>query len=132
MYIPPGYGTLFPYMLMEHAAEFIEFLKCAFGAEELGRNLAPDGRIANCMIKIGTTSFMIGQPASGTMSSMPASYYIYVENADEALQLALKCGATKLYDATDMPYGDRQAGVSDPFGNLWWISQRLRNEPYRD
>jgi uncharacterized glyoxalase superfamily protein PhnB len=30
----------------------------------------------------------------------------------------------------DMPYGDRQAGVTDPFGNLWWISTRLVQEPY--
>jgi len=29
-----------------------------------------------------------------------------------------------------MPYQDRQGGVKDPFENLWWISQRLVDEPY--
>ena len=130
MYIPPGYGTVFPYMLIDRAAEFIEFLKCAFGAEELGRTVATEGRIANCRLRIGTTSFMTSEPAGGWTEPMPGTYYIYVENADQTLQRALECGATKMFDAADMPYGDRQAGVVDPFGNIWWISQRLRPEPY--
>ena len=33
-------------------------------------------------------------------------------------------------DVSDMPYGDRQGGVKDPFGNIWWISQRLVDGPY--
>ena len=130
MYIPPGYGTVFPYMLVERTAEFVDFLKRAFDAEELGRTVAPDGRIANCRLRIGTTSFMTSEPAGTSMEPLPATYYIYVENADQTLQRALECGATKMFDTTDMPYGDRQAGVVDPFRNIWWISQRLRQEPY--
>ena len=30
----------------------------------------------------------------------------------------------------DMPYDDRQGGVRDRGGNIWWISQRLVREPY--
>jgi PhnB protein len=30
----------------------------------------------------------------------------------------------------DMPYGDRQGGVRDIAGNIWWVSQRLTAEPY--
>jgi len=30
----------------------------------------------------------------------------------------------------DMPYGDRQGGVKDPHGNIWWISQRTLHDPY--
>ena len=33
-------------------------------------------------------------------------------------------------EAADMPYGDRQGGVRDPNGNIWWISQRVVHEPY--
>jgi PhnB protein len=29
-----------------------------------------------------------------------------------------------------MPYGDRQGGVRDPAGNIWWISQRIVRAPY--
>jgi PhnB protein len=29
-----------------------------------------------------------------------------------------------------MPYNDRQGGVADPSGNIWWLSQRLVPGPY--
>jgi len=40
MYVPEGYGTVFPYMVVEHAANFVEFLKSAFEAKEVGRKPA--------------------------------------------------------------------------------------------
>jgi PhnB protein len=61
---------------------------------------------------------------------MPASYYLYVENADAAMATAIAAGATKIMDVADMPYQDRQGGVKDPCGNLWWISERLTDGPY--
>lgn len=33
-------------------------------------------------------------------------------------------------EADDRPYGDRQGGVKDLHGNIWWISQRTAHEPY--
>lgn len=64
------------------------------------------------------------------MEAMPAAYYVYVEDVDRTFENAIACGATEIFQATDMPYQDRQAGVTDPFGNIWWISKRLVNEPY--
>jgi PhnB protein len=68
-----------------------------------------------------------GSPA---FPAMPASYYLYVEDADEAMRKAFAAGATKIMDVADMPYDDRQGGVKDPCGNLWWISERLVDGPY--
>lgn len=28
-------------------------------------------------------------------------------------------------------YGDRQGGVKDVAGNIWWISKRIKPEPYQ-
>ena len=61
---------------------------------------------------------------------MPSAYYIYVENSDQAMKQAMLAGATLEMEVFDMPYGDRQGGVRDPFGNIWWISQRLVDGPY--
>jgi PhnB protein len=61
---------------------------------------------------------------------MSAAYYVYVENADRSFAKAIAAGATKIFDPTDMPYEDRQAGVIDPFGNIGWISQRLVAHSY--
>jgi PhnB protein len=130
MYIPEGYGTVFPYMVVHQAEKFVDFLKIAFDATEVGRTQLPGGRIANVRIRIGTTTFMVSEANGGSLAAMPATYYIYVENVDRTMDKAVSNGARKMFDPMDMPYGDRQGGVTDPFGNIWWISHRLVNEPY--
>jgi PhnB protein len=61
-----------------------------------------------------------------------ATYYLYVENADASVSRAVAAGAEPLGEVRDQPYGDRQGGVRDPGGNVWWISQRLEEGAYRD
>jgi PhnB protein len=86
-------------------------------------------RIANAQVRLGTSAVMVSE-ASAAFPAMPASYYLYVENADESMTRARKAGATEVMAVADMPYGDRQGGVRDRHGNLWWISQRLVAGPY--
>lgn len=132
MYIPEGYGTVFPYIIVANANDFFGFLRDVFDASELGRTELPDGRVANLRVRIGTSSFMISEPEGGLLKPMPCAHYVYVEDVDGTVQKAVESGADKLFDAADMPYGDRQAGVADPFGNYWWISRRLVEEDYVD
>ena len=132
MYIPEGYGTVFPYIIVADAERFLSFLKAVFDASELGRTTLEDGRIANLRVRVGTSSFMASEADGTTLEPMPCTHYVYVEDVDSTLQQAIENGATKLFDAADMHYGDRQAGISDPFGNLWWISRRLVEEDYTD
>jgi len=61
---------------------------------------------------------------------MPASYYLYVESADSAMAAATTAGARQIMPVADMSYGDRQGGVRDRHGNIWWLSQRLIPGPY--
>jgi len=129
MYVPEGYGTVFPYFVVSDVERFIDFLKNAFDAKELGRTVMPNGRIANVRMRIGTSSFMASAGQEG-LDGTRANYYLYVENADETYAKALRHGATKIMEPMDMPYDDRQGGVTDPFGNMWWISQRLVPESY--
>jgi len=130
MYIPEGYGTVFPYMIVSEAEKFVEFLKNVFNGKELGRTTLPNGRIANVRIKIGSSTFMVSEASGEQLKAMPASYYVYVEDVDRTLENAVSNGATKMFDAMDMPYEDRQAGITDAFGNIWWISRRLVEESY--
>jgi PhnB protein len=130
MYIPEGYGTVFPYMIVKDAKQLVAFLGEVFGAEVVGTSVMPDGRVANTRLRIGTSVFMIGEAASDGMQAMPGSYYVYVEDVDKAFASALACDATEVFGPTDMPYKDRQAGIVDPAGNAWWISRRLVEEPY--
>lgn len=130
MYIPDGYGTVFPYMIVDGAEKLADFLCGAFGANVEGKTVFPNGRIANIRVRIGTSSFMMSQADEETMKAMPASYYLYVDDVDKTFEAAIQYGARKVFEPADMPYKERQAGVADPSGNMWWLSKRLVDEPY--
>ena len=129
MNTPAGFSTVTPYIFVDRADQFIEFLKSAFDVVEIGRSLRSDSKVANAQIKIGNTIVMVSE-SDFKYKAMPASFYIYVDNADTSMNLALKSGAVLEMSVQDMPYGDRQGGVTDLWGNIWWISQRLVSAPY--
>jgi len=129
MYIPPGFGTVAPYFFVEDADRFVDFLVRGLRGIETLRHLRPDGKIANAQVKLGTSTVMVSE-ATAQYPPMRASYYLYVDNADEAVKHSLTCGATLEMEPADMPYGDRQGGIRDTHGNIWWLSQRLLMAPY--
>ena len=129
MYIPPGFGTVTPYIFAADAERLVSFLTQGFGGEETCRTMRND-KIANCQVAIGTTTLMVSH-ASEQFPASRSSFYLYVEDADASVSRALDAGASLVMKVAEMPYDDRQGGVSDPAGNLWWISQRLVEEPYR-
>jgi len=132
MYIPEGFGTVFPYFMVEDAEGFITFLKNVFDAVEVGRTVMPPGRIANARIRIGNSTFMVSQVDAAERKPTSGAFYVYVEDADAVYAKALAHGATGMFAPVDMPYQDRQGGVTDPFGNVWWISTHLVPEGYDD
>ena len=129
MYIPPGFNAVTPYFFVKDADAFVRFLVDGLGGIEIIRTLRADGNIANAQIRLNTSTVMVSE-ASEAYPPMAAAYYLYVENADAAMARALAHGATVDMPVGNMPYGDRQGGVRDPHGNLWWISERLVQAPY--
>jgi PhnB protein len=130
MYIPDGYGTMFPYLFVNDAGQYIEFLKNAFGAEVLGVTKMPSGEIANARVRIGTTGFMLSEARGEQLKPSASAFYLYVEDANVAFKRALLHGARQMFEPMDMPYGDRQGGVTDPEGNIWFVSTRFQHQPY--
>jgi PhnB protein len=129
MIVPDGFAVVTPYLFVTGAESYCDFLTCAFGAAELGRSVAPDGRIANCQMRFESATIMISEASEGFAPSS-AAFYLYVADADASMAKAIDAGAENILDVADMPYGDRQGGVRDPVGNIWWISQRLTDVPY--
>ena len=82
-------------------------MKDAFGAEEVARHAAPDGRVMHAEVKIGDSIVEMGEPENPA----PSALHLYVEDADAAYNRALQAGAASLYPMTDQPYGDREGGV---------------------
>ena len=58
--IPEGYRTVTPYLVVEGAANVLDFVKEAFGAEEKFRMDGPDGKIGHAEFTIGDSVVMIG------------------------------------------------------------------------
>jgi PhnB protein len=129
VHTPSGFHTVTPYFLVKDGDLFVDFLIHGLGGVELSRHLRPDGKIANAQIRLGTSTVMVSE-ASARLAPMAASYYLYVSDAHQSVKRALAHGATLVAEVADMPYGDRQGGVRDPHGNIWWVSQRLTDQPY--
>ncbi len=124
--IPAPTQTVTVYLHPERSREMVDFLKRAFGAEETYIAQGPDGRVHHAQVRIGSSIVEMGD-AHGPYLTMPTTFYMYVENADAAYERAVKAGATSLYPPADQPYGDRNGGVKDPFGNTWYISTHIRD-----
>jgi uncharacterized glyoxalase superfamily protein PhnB len=58
---------------------------------------------------------------------MASMFYLYVPDVDALYRRALAAGAKSLAEPADQPYGDRVAGVTDPFGNQWYIGTHIRD-----
>ena len=52
---------------------------------------------------------------------------MYVPNVDAVYRQTVAAGATSFQEPTDQPYGDRQAGVRDAFGNTWYIATHFKD-----
>jgi PhnB protein len=129
MYIPPGFSTVTPYFFVKDAEAFISFLVKALAGEEVLRTMRPDGKVQNVQVKLGTSTLMVSE-ATARYPQMGCAFYLYVADAHASMQRALENGATLEMPVGEMPYGDRQGGVRDKHGNIWWISQRTVEEPY--
>lgn len=129
-YKPEGFHTVSPYIMANHPELLIDFLKKAFYAIEINCKLNPEnGNIANCILQIGDSCFMISQ-GRGAFADMRTSFYLFVNDVDAVHKNAVMQGAKVAFEPANMPYGDRQSGVIDPCGNYWWISERLKKEAY--
>lgn len=116
-----GFRTVTPYIIAERGEALIDFVKQAFGAEELFRAIGSAGGY-HCEVRLGDSMLMLGGGAKYKGPSSPTAIHLKVDNVDEVYQRALKEGATSTHAPQDFDYGERGAGVNDPFGNEWYLA----------
>lgn len=119
---PEGAGSLMAYAHPAKALPFIAFLKNAFGAQEMGV-YQHEGRVMHAAVRIGNAVLEMGE----SPDFLPSSFYLYVEDCDAVYQRAIEAGATSLWPPTDQPYGDRTAGLIDPFGYQWMPATPIKD-----
>jgi PhnB protein len=127
--IPEGYSSVTPYLIIRGAAQAIDFYRRAFGATELLRMQAPDGRVGHAEIKIGNSPLMLADefPEMGAQSPQAlggaaVSFLIYVDDVDARFRQAIDAGGTVVRPVKDQFYGDRSGTLKDPFGHTWTIA----------
>ncbi|MET0852152.1 MAG: VOC family protein [Candidatus Rokuibacteriota bacterium] len=136
--IPAGREGLIAHLVCDPCADAIEFYKKAFGAEEVDRVLAPDGRrIVHAAIRIGGSfvflvddfpEFCGGKASSPkALGGTPVTIHRYVEDCDAAIKRAADAGATVTMPAGDMFWGDRYGVVTDPFGHSWSFATHVKD-----
>ena len=116
---PEGFHTVTPYLVVNGAANVIEFLTNAFEAKEVGERFkAPDGKIMHCALRIGDSMVEIGDADE----AMPMNLHMYVDDVDAMYQRGIAAGGVTVREPTTTFYGERSAGVKDPGGNNWWLA----------
>ena len=126
--VPAGLRTMTPQLAVDNAGRTIDWYKRAFGAEELGRSLGPDGRVMHAEVRIGDSHFYVNDVMMGKgpkeLGGSPVSFWLYVDDCDAFFKRAIDAGATEKMPLIDQFWGDRAGSVADPEGINWWIATR--------
>ena len=112
--------TVTPYLVVNGARKQIEFLERVFGAVETFCSANPDGAIMHAEVRIGDSIVMIGD-ANDNAKARRATCYLYVDDVDATYRRGIEAGAQSLSVPEDKPYGERNAGFEDAWGNYWWV-----------
>jgi uncharacterized glyoxalase superfamily protein PhnB len=131
--IPEGYHMVTAWIIVKDAAKFIDFLQEAFGAKETegSRVYNQDGTIGHAEVRMGDTVVMMFD-AKEEWPPTPSFFRLYVEDGDAVYQRALEAGGTSVTEMTELFFGDRVGRVRDPWGNIWWIQERLEDVDFAE
>ena len=137
--IPEGYHSVTPYLIISGAADAIEYYKKAFGATELFRMPAPDGKIGHAELKIGDSPIMLadehpemGYQSPASWGGTPVSLMVYVEDVDTVFKRAIAAGGKEKQAVKDQFYGDRLGTLEDPFGHVWTVATHKEDVSMED
>jgi PhnB protein len=128
-YIPKGYNTITPYLVIKGAAKAIDYYKKVLGATVVVRMDGPGGHIGHAELQIGDSRIMLadenpqmGNRSAESIGASPVSLYVYLPDCDKVVAKAVAEGAKILKPVQDQFYGDRSGFIQDPFGHLWGIA----------
>ncbi len=123
--------NVIPYLIVKDAAKAIEFYTAAFGAKETFR-MEDGGRIGHAEIQIGESKIMLADehPEMGYLGPQgrsPVTLVINTGDCDAMFASAVAAGAKVDREPKTQFYGDRNAGVTDPFGHTWYLSTHVED-----
>jgi PhnB protein len=126
--------SVVPYLCCKGASEAIAYYVTVFGAEEVERWTAPDGRIGHAEVRIAGHSVYLADehPEMGVLSPLTlggrsVSMVVTVPDPDAVMASALGHGAKLDRPVTDQP-GFRGGWFFDPFGHHWGVNSPSKKQ----
>jgi len=124
-FVPSGLPNLMPTLLPVGAPKMIDFLKQAFGAEELAVHKSPDGAVKHATVQVGSSVIELGE-AHGKWQPMPSMFMLYVDDVDTWYERATKAEGAIAKDPPKLQsHGARMGSIKDPFDNIWYIASQV-------
>ncbi|MBX3708878.1 MAG: VOC family protein [Gammaproteobacteria bacterium] len=134
--IPDGYHSINIYILVNDAAQAINFYQTAFGVQEKSRFVTPDGKIMHAELQIGDSTLQLSDEFQEHESDIKSPHsikvtsciiHLYVQDVDKIFESAIKAGAKIKRNLDNMFWGDRYGQLIDPFGHIWSIATRIES-----
>ena len=124
-YVRAGVPNLMPCFQPRGAPKMIDFLKQAFGAEEIAIHKSPAGMVLHAEMKIGDATVEMGE-AHGPWQPRPMVFMMYVDDVDTWYARATQAeGAVAKQQPQLQPHGARMGSITDPFDNVWYIASQV-------
>jgi|CryBogDrversion2_5_1035270.scaffolds.fasta_scaffold03371_2 PhnB protein len=129
MILPPDFGAVTPYLVVDDGQRYLRFLVEGLGGVFVGQHLDAHNRIRNAQVRFNQSTLMLSD-SSEAFKATTGHYLLYVDDVHQRTAAAVAFGAELIQAASEQPYGDIQSGVRDFANNIWWITQRLTPKAY--
>lgn len=123
-----------PHLVCDDAAAAIDFYQRAFGAVEMMRLPAPNGKIVHACVSICDSPVMLvdessemGMLGPKALGGTPVTMHLTVDDADAFVARAAAAGAKVIMPVEDAFWGDRYGLIEDPCGHHWSVATHVRD-----
>ncbi len=119
--------NIIPALRYRDPAAALDWLKKAFGFEEVAVHRGESGDVGHAELRLGTGMIMLGpSKEDGWLGggdpdplASPISIYVVVADPKEHYERARAEGATIVRELEAMDYGSTEYSARDPEGHLW-------------
>src|ERR671911_1409104 len=116
--VPEGYRAVTSWIISRDTARLLDFVKEAFGAEEIARVPNEGGTIGHAEFRIADSIVMAFDAKEGWPDT-PGFFRLYVEDGDAVYRRGLEGGGAWVSEKTGPLFGGRVGGGGGPPGNIW-------------
>lgn len=128
--VPAAGAVLNPFVIVDDAAGFVDFVSDVFGVPETAeaRTPMPDGKLIHAQLRLGAVDLMVADRLDG-WPPRPGLLQVWVRDVAAVLRRAGAHGATTITEPTPF-YGETSLGrMLDKWQNLWWLWTPAPGQP---